>query len=58
MLHQLLEARVLLSLPVKGGAQQSEVVRHDQVPLLELVQHLQLFDLVPLGLVDAVVVAG
>lgn len=57
VLDQLLEVGVLLALFVVGGAQEAEVVRHYEVPLLQFVQHLDLFDLQAFCLVDAVVVA-
>jgi hypothetical protein len=56
MLDQFLETWMLLTLLVIRRAQKTEVVSHDEVPLLQLVQHLQFLNFVSFGLVNAVVV--
>lgn len=47
---------MLLALLVIRRAQETKVVSHDEVPLLQLVQHLQFLNLVSFGLIDAVIV--
>ena len=47
---------LFLSFLIVGHAKQAEVVGHDEVPLLQLIQHLQLLYLLALSLVDAIIV--
>lgn len=54
--EELLEAVVLFSFLIVSKAEEAEVMGHDQIPLFEFVQHLQLLDPRLLGLIDALVV--
>jgi hypothetical protein len=56
LFDELLEAGQLLSLFFVGDGQESEVVGHDEIPLFQFVEHLQLFGLGALGLVDTIVI--
>ena len=47
---------LLLALLVVSNAKQAEVVGHDEVPLLQFIQHLQFLYLLALGFVYAIVV--
>ena len=56
LLDKILEVGLLLAFLVVGNAKQAEVVGHDEVPLLQFIQHLQLLYLLAFGFVYAIVV--
>lgn len=56
VLVELPETRMLLAFGIEGQAQQAEVVTHYEIPLLELIKHLQFLDFGPLRLINALVI--
>ena len=48
---------MLLTFLIICRAQKTKVVRHDEVPLFQLVQHLQFLNFVSFSFINAVVIA-